>query len=239
MLSARSLAPDLTLRGCVLGARMALPTLPGVATFALAFGAASVQKGLTLWESVAMSVFVCAGASQMLSIELWQQVWTLGGILAIAAVTATVNARFMLMSASLQPWMAGARPPLQAASLFLLFEASWLMAERHRAEGGRDLGVFVGAGVVSWASWSLATIPGYLAGAAVTDPRRFALDLVLPFFFAAMAVPLWRGLGRSGPPWIVAALVALIVQAFVPGYLFIVAGSLAGALVGALRRDVR
>ncbi len=231
--------PCLTLRGCLLGARIAAPSVPGVLAFAFAFGAASVQKGLTLWESVGMSMILSAGASQMLSLELWRDRWTLGALLTIAAVTATVNARFMLMGASLQPWMKGVPAPLQAFSLFFLFEASWLAAERHRAEGGRDVGVFLGAGLLSWATWWVATIPGYLAGTLVTDPKRYALDLVMPFFFASLAVPLWRGLGRSGLPWTVAAGVALATEAVVPGYLFIVTGSLAGALAGALSHGRR
>jgi predicted branched-subunit amino acid permease len=231
--------PVVTVAGCLLGARIVAPSLPGVIAFAFAFGAASVQKGLTLWEAVGMSMVLTAGASQMLSLELWRETWTLGALLTIAAVTSAVNARFVLMGASLQPWLKGASLPAQAGSLFLLFEASWLAAERHRAEGGRDAGVFLGAGLLSWTVWWIATIPGYLTGALVTDPKRYALDLVLPFFFAAFAVPLWRGVGRSGPPWLVAGLVALAVQALVPGYLFIVAGALAGALTGACHREHR
>lgn len=226
----------LTLPGCLRGVRLVAPSLPGIVAFAFAFGAASVQKGLTVWESLAMSVVVSAGAAQMLSVELWRDSWTFGTLITIAAVAATVNARFVLMGASLQPWMKGVSMPTQLASMFFMFEASWLVAERDRAEGGRDVGVFLGAGIFTWAIWWLATIPGYLAGALVADPRRYALDLVLPFFFASMAVPLWRGLGRSGLPWCVAALAALATQALVPGYLFIVTGSLAGALAGALSR---
>lgn len=213
-----------------------LPSMPGIVAFAFAFGAASVQKGLTLWESVAMSAILCAGASQMLSLEMWRDTWTLGALLTIAAVTATVNARFILMGASLQPWLRGLAAPAQAGSLFFLFEASWLAAERDRAAGGRDVGVFLGAGVLSWGTWWVATVPGYLAGRLATDPKRYALDLVMPFFFASLAVPLWRGLGRSGLPWAIAAVVAVATQALVPGYLFIVTGALAGALTGAARR---
>ncbi|WP_375459618.1 AzlC family ABC transporter permease [uncultured Enterovirga sp.] len=231
--------PVITLQGALLGARIAAPSTLGVVAFAVAFGAASVQKGLTLWESVVMSLILTAGASQMLSLELWRDTWTLGGLLTIAAVTATVNARFLLMGASLQPWLGRAPIPFQALSLFFLFEASWLAAEKHRAEGGQDFGVFLGAGLLSWSVWWLATIPGYLAGTLVTDPKRLALDLVMPFFFAALAVPLWRGLGRSGLPWAVAAGVGLITEALVPGYLFIITGSLAGALTGALSHGRR
>ena len=231
--------PVLTLAGCLRGARIAAPSSLGVIAFAFAFGAASVQKGLTLWESVGMSLILTAGASQMLSLELWRESWTLGGLLTIAAVTATVNARFLLMGASLQPWLGRAPVPFQALSLFFLFEASWLAAEKHRAEGGQDYGVFLGAGLLSWTVWWIATIPGYLAGTLVTDPKRFALDLVMPFFFAALTVPLWRGLRRSGLPWAVAAAIGLLTEVLVPGYLFIITGSLAGALTGALSHGRR
>ena len=229
----------LTLAGCLDGMRAVVPTLPGVVAFAIAFGAASSQKGLTLWQAVAMSAAVTGGASQMLSLELWRETWSFAAVLTIAAVTATVNARFILQGASLQPWLQGAPVAQQAGSLFFLFEASWIVAERRRAEGSRDLGVFLGSGFLSWAVWVAATGPGYLAGALVTDPKRYALDLVMPLFFATMAVPLWRGLGNSAAPWAVAAAVGYGVQTLTPGYLFIVAGSLAGAIVGALQRGRR
>lgn len=228
-----------TWTGILHGMRVTLPILPSIVAFAVAFGAASAQKGLTLWQSVSMSVFVSGGASQMLSLELWRDGWTLAAVATIALVTATVNARFMLQGASLQPWMRGAPLPAQMITLFVLFEASWLVAERHRAEGGRDLGVMFGSGLLAWVTWFVTTAPGYLAGALITDPKRYGLDLVLPFFFAAMAVPLWRGIKVSALPWIVAAATASLVQAVMPGYLFIVAGALAGALTGALSRARR
>lgn len=229
----------LTARGCLLGMRMVGPTLPGVIAFAVAFGAAAAQKGVSLSESVAMSLVVCAGAAQMLSLELWRETWSASGILTIALVTATVNARFVLQGASLQPWLKDAPALPRWLSLLLLFEASWIVTERHRAGGGRDVGVMLGAGLLSWAVWWAATAPGYLAGALVSDPRRFGLDLVMLFFFAAMTIPLWRGVRASAPPWAVAAIVGLTTEALVPGYLFIVTGALAGALTGGLQRERR
>ena len=46
-----------------------------------------------------------------------------------------------------------------------------------------------------------------------------------------MLVPLWRG-PRRAAPWAIAGAVALIVQYLVPGYWYIVIGSLAGAFSG-------
>jgi predicted branched-subunit amino acid permease len=229
--------PVLTWGGCLLGAQLLLPVLPGLAIYALAFGAASAGRGLSLAEATAMSAIVYAGASQMVSLEVWQPTWTATAILTVALVTATVNARFVLMGASLQPWLRGAPPVRTAFGLFFLVDASWILATRYREGGGRDLGVLFGAGITSWIFWVAGTIPGYLAGSLVAEPRRFALDLVMPVFFAAMAVPLWRGIRASALPWAVAGLVGVAVQALVPGYLFIVAGAIAGALTGALVRE--
>ncbi len=227
------MAARFTLAGARLGARLTLPLMPGLLVFGSAFGTAAVQKGLTVWEALALSAFVFAGASQMVGIELWRETWTVSALLGLLAVTATINARMVLMGAAIQPWLAGApRAPL-ALTLFLLTDANWLIGTRYRADGGADLGVLLGSGVALWVAWVAATLPGYLAGSLVTQPRAVGLDLVMPIFFAAMLVPLWRG-PKVALPWAVAGATALAVQALVPGYAFIVAGALAGAAVAAL-----
>lgn len=70
----------------------------------------------------------------------------------------------------------------------------------------------------------------------VSDPHRFGLDLVMPVFFAAMLVPLWRG-RRAAVPWAVAGAVALLASKLLPGHLFILAGALSGMLTAALVPD--
>ncbi|HEX2554355.1 MAG TPA: AzlC family ABC transporter permease [Microvirga sp.] len=223
-----------TLQGCLYGARLTLPLMPGLVVFASAFGTAAQQRGLSFEQALAMSAFVYAGASQMVALEVWQAAWTPGTILGIAAVTGVVNSRMVLAGASIQPWLRDEPPGRLAANLFFLTDANWLLATRYREEGGRDVGVLFGAGIALWVLWVLSTVPGYLAGALVSEPRRFGLDLVMPIFFSAMLVPLWRG-RRAAWPWAVAGAVALAVQALVPGYAFIVAGALAGAVAGAFQ----
>jgi predicted branched-subunit amino acid permease len=66
-------------------------------------------------------------------------------------------------------------------------------------------------------------------GALVTDQRALALDLVMPIFFCAMVVPLWRG-GRRTVAWIVAGAVALATSYLVSGWWFVIAGAVAGSL---------
>lgn len=228
-----ALRPHFSSAGLRHGARAALPAFPGFIMFAVAFGTAAAQKGLSLGETMGLSAFVYAGASQMVGLEIWQQVWTPSTILTIMTVTAVVNARMILLGATLQPWLKDEPLARTALNLFLLTEAGWLVGTRYHSEGGRDIGVLLGCGIILWLVWLVATLTGFFAGALVPEPRRFGLDLVMPIFFGVMLVPLWKG-AKPALPWLVAGLVSLVVHALVPGYVFIIAGALAGVAAGML-----
>ena len=102
-------------------------------------------------------------------------------------------------------------------------------------QGGQDVGVFVGAALFMWVVWTLATVPGHMLGHLLTDPKRLAIDMVMPLTFAAMSVGLFR-LKRDRLAWPVAAIVAVVTAQFVEGYWFIITGAIAGSLTaGALR----
>ncbi|MBM6596709.1 AzlC family ABC transporter permease [Microvirga pudoricolor] len=221
----------LTLDGCRRGARMSLAAFPGFIVFSMAFGAAASQKGLTLGQVLGLSGFVYAGASQMVGLEIWQQVWSPSTILTIATVTAVINARLILLGVTVQPWLAREPKPLSAVMLFFLVEANWLYGTRYYQEGGRDLGVFIGSGLTLWLIWFLSTFMGYFAGALVPEPRRFGLDFVMPVFFCCLLVPLWKG-PRRALPWLAAGVASYLTHVLVPGYAFIIAGALAGVVTG-------
>jgi predicted branched-subunit amino acid permease len=228
-----ALRPHFSAQGLRHGIRAALPAFPGFIMFALAFGTAAAQKGLSLGQTMGLSAFVYAGASQLVGLEIWQQVWSPATVLTIMTVTAVVNARMILLGATLQPWLRHEPVARSALNLFLLTEAGWLIGTRYYNEGGRDVGVLLGSALILYAVWLLATLAGFFAGALVPEPKRFGLDLVMPIFFGAMMVPLWKG-AKSALPWLVAGLVSLAVHALVPGYFFIVAGALAGVIAGML-----
>ena len=98
---------------------------------------------------------------------------------------------------------------------------------RYRAEGGGDASIYAGAGLALWAVWVAAAVPGYLLGAFMQDPTRFGFDLMLPIFFVAMLVQLWRG-PRRAIGWAIAGVVALVAAQLLPGFWFIVIGAIVG-----------
>jgi predicted branched-subunit amino acid permease len=223
--------PYWSLAGLREGARRVLPVVAGAAVFGTAFGAVAAQKGLSLGEAALMSAIVFAGASQLVAMEIWSHQFTAGTILTLALITAVVNMRMLLMTASLRPWLG----PLPAGQVYpmltIVTDISWINAVRYRRDGGADASVLLGSSLAVWSVWVPVSVFGYFAGAMIADPRRFGLDLIVPIYFIAMLVPIWPG-ARRGFPWAVAGVVALIVERFVPGWWFVVCGALAGALSG-------
>src|SRR5882757_1005268 len=225
-----------SLAGFYLGLRLSLPVLPGMIAFGLAVGATAARKGFAFVDHLLMNLFVYAGMSQLVAMEVWPQDYGAVALIGLAVLCASVNARMLLMSASLQPWL-GALPPWQIyPALHLLTDPGWLIAMRYRADGGSDAGVFFGSSAMLYVAWLVATIAGYLVGALIADPRRYGIDLVMPIFFAAMLIPLWRG-PRRGAAWLVAGAVALAVQQLLGGWWFIVAGTVAGSVAGGFLDD--
>lgn len=229
-------APRFSRAGFNLGLRLALPVLPGMVAFGLAVGATAARKGLSFLDNLLMNLFVYAGMSQIVAMEAWPERFGVAALASLALLCATINARMLLMSASLQPWLGGLPRWQIYSGLHLLTDPSWLISMRYRAEGGADAGVFFGASVMLALAWMGAIMAGYLAGVLIADPRRYGIDLVMPIFFAAMLIPLWRGARRS-IAWLVAGAVALLVQQFVGGWWFIVAGAIAGAVAGGFLDD--
>ncbi len=221
----------LTLAGCLDGARTIFPLMPGLVVFAMAFGAAAAQKGLSLAEAGLFSGLVFAGLAQMVALEGWSTHWTAASLLALGLLTMTVNMRHVLMAASLRPWFAPLPAWQSYSSLVLLADNNWALAMRYHAQGGWDVGYFIGAGFVTWVIWVLGTLAGHVVGGGIPDPKAVGVDLVVPAFFIAMLLPNWRG-RREAVGWGVAAAVAIVVSFLLPGWWFIVIGALAGALAG-------
>jgi branched chain amino acid efflux pump len=228
--------PTWSLAGLRLGATLMAPALPGMIAFAIAVGATEARKGFGLIDSLLMNLLVYAGASQMVAMEAWPDRMTLATVAALALLVATVNARMLLFGAALRPWL-GRLPAWQIYPLLqLTTDPGWLITMRYRAEGGNDAAVFLGGALAVWVAWIGSTTAGYLMGALVADPRKIALDLVMPIFFSAMLVPLWRG-GRRAVAWGIAGAVALATEHLVPGWWFVITGALAGSVAEGFAED--
>lgn len=229
-------SPRWTLDAVRTGARSMLPVLPGLAAFGMAFGTVAARKGFTLADTLIMSGTVYAGMAQMIVMESWPERLTGPAIAATVAIAALVNMRYLLIGATLRPWLESEPARKVYPTLFFLAEPNWLMSMRYRSDGGSDPGFLLGSGITIWLTWTFSAAPGYWLGAAVGDPQKFGLDLVMPAFFVAMLVPLSRG-QRGTIGWVVGGAVAIAADQLLGGWWYLIAGALAGSVAGGFTRD--
>lgn len=168
-------APRWSVGGLIEGMRLTLVLLPGCVAMAMAVGTLSAQKGLSLAETVMMNGVLYAGASQLVALEIWTPRFTLGSLVTVALVAATVNLRYLLMTASMRPWLAGIPAWQVYPALMFTVDANWLVAMRYHSDGGRDPSIFLGSGLILWVCWVAGAIPGHLLGRMVSDPARLGL----------------------------------------------------------------
>jgi predicted branched-subunit amino acid permease len=138
-----------------------------------------------------MSVLVLAGAAQFAAVGLIADgaSWP-----SIVLLTALLNARHLLYSAAMAPWLSG-RPRLERAAMaHVLTDETFALSLAHFQRLGRAdvLGYWLAAGV-DCLSWPIATAVGVIAGQLIPDPAQFGLDVVFPAAMAGLAVRLATG----------------------------------------------
>jgi predicted branched-subunit amino acid permease len=176
---------------------------------------------------------VFAGASQFAAIELWREPlpWLL-----ILVTVGVVNARHLLYGAALYPWLQSLPAHKRYPIMGMMTDTSWAHTMSAIQNSERDAGVLVGSGLSLWLVWWVATWVGATFGASIGNPKTFGLDAVMIGFFAATLVTLWRGRGDIAP-WIAAAAASGAGVFLLPTGWNILAGAIAGGVVGVLFDD--
>lgn len=223
--------PQLSRGGIWNGLREMTPIAAFVVPFGVAFGVAGTEAGMTAGDAIVMSAAVFAAACQFAVLEIWGEAVPL---VPLVLIVLAINARHILTSAALAPWLSGLPWPKRLASLSVLSDANFAAGMAAYGKGERDIGVVVGGGIVLWVGWVAGTIAGAMFGDWIGNPNVLALDVVMIAFFAALLTGSWRG-KASVKPWAAAAAVSLAAYWWAPPNWHVIAGALAGGLVGALQ----
>ncbi|MEK8026574.1 AzlC family ABC transporter permease [Pseudaquabacterium rugosum] len=210
------------------GFRQMLPISVFVAVFGAAFGLAATQHGLAAGWAVLMSTLVFAGAAQFAALDLWQPRILLPPLL---LTVFAINARHLLMGASLYPWLRHLPPARRYGVMLLASDANWARAQQALERGQPGFGLLAGGGLALWLGWVVGTWLGALAGDRLPDPHRLGLDMVMGCFLLSMAFGGRIDLRRV-VIWAVAAAAALAALRWLPPNSHVVAGALAGGLTG-------
>lgn len=213
-----------------LGFKQLIPLSIFVIAFGAAFGLAATQTGLGEPLAMVMSTLVFAGASQFAALDLWG---TQIPVVPLAVTVFAINARHLLMGASLYPWLQHLSPARRYGVMIVASDANWAMALQAFNRGQPGFGMLLGGGLALWSFWILGTWLGLHFGGAIDDPKAYGVDMVMGCFLLAMAVGGNKSL-RILIIWTVAAGAALLAYRYLPENSHVVVGALAGGVLGAI-----
>ena len=139
-----------------------------------------------------MSTLVFAGAAQFAAVGYVASGLAWPGIILL---TALLNARHLLYSAALAPWLREVPFARRAAMAHLLTDEAFALAISHFRRIGRtdERGYWIAAFVATFIPWNLATMAGVVLGAQIPDPARLGIDVIFPAAMVGLAVGLITG----------------------------------------------
>ncbi len=210
------------------GLRMSLPVILGFIPVAIAFAIMASSAGLSPFESVAMSVFVFAGASQMMSVGMIAEG---AGYLAIVIATFIMNFRHFIMSTCVFERMSGAGTFEKMLLSFGVTDESFAIfttTEREKCNKWYFFGVFLG----TYLSWIVGTFIGTFATSIFPESVSGSLGISLYAMFIALLVPKVKTNIRLLIVVILTALINFLLQRFIEPSWSLIVSTLVGAGIG-------
>jgi 4-azaleucine resistance transporter AzlC len=164
-----------------------------VGVFGVAFGVLAVTSGLSVVQTVAMSILVFTGASQFTAASIIGAGGSPAAALASALLLAARNAFYGISVSGLVPPGTSRLRRLAAAQLTIDESTALALAQ---PDPGDRFGAFLAGGVSVFVFWNLGTLLGAIGGDAIGDPTALGLDAAFPAGFIALMMPALRH--RSG-----------------------------------------
>lgn len=189
------------------------PLLVGIIPFALIYGAAAREAGLSLFETVSMSLGVFAGSAQLVFVNLWA---AKVAVPVLALTCLAVNLRLLIYGASLSLKLSPPKSPAEAlARAYLLTDESYAVSMAGFCNPGfnrRKLPYYLGSGLPTWLGWQSFGTMGWLAGSIV--PESWPIGMAVPLVFLALLFSILRASSeKKAPRWLAAGVGGLVAVA--------------------------
>lgn len=156
--------------------------------FGLVSGAVMAEAGLSLFESLAMTLIVLGGASQLAAVQMLTE----GTSVAVIILTCVcINLRFGMYSAALAPWFSGMPAGRRRVAAYVVHDQSFglsLARFQSRDEDWQARSVFfLAAGGITACIWAATAGVGHVIGAQL--PPEWPIDFAMPLIFISMVIP--------------------------------------------------
>ena len=165
--------------------KQALPIVLGYLPVGFAYGVLARKAGLSIDNTVLMSLIVFAGSAQFIAVGLLASG---ASALSVIITTFIVNLRHMLMSAALSPYLKKWTKLELAAFSFQLTDESFAVHSTRFSNGDMRKSETYLINSIAHAAWVGGTVLGIFSSTLITDVKPMGLDYALPAMFIALLI---------------------------------------------------
>lgn len=216
------------MRSYLYGIRKAIPVFFGFLPVAITFAIMAMGSGLTSVETIAMSVFVFAGASQIMAVGM---IGSGAGALSIIIATFVLNLRHLIMSTCIFSRVRIKNPIVKLFSAMSVTDEGFALITTEKEERCNVPYVF-GIITLTYLSWVFGTVLGVVANNVLPKIIADSFGIALYALFIALVVPdIKKSVRLLITVLITAAVNVLLCLVIQPSWAIIVS-TLFGAFIG-------
>ena len=200
------------------------PLMIPVVPFGLIFGLLAIDVGFTSIETMAMSLIIFGGASQIVLLQLFS-----GGAssLVIISSVGAVNSRHLLYGAVVSEHLSDLKLIWKIIISYFLIDQAFAISNEYLKKNKDHNRYFhlVGGGATCWVIWQSTTFLGIILGSAI--PEKLGLSFAVPLTFLALLVNDFRKF-INVIVIIISGLVATFGYNYIPFKAYVIVAALAG-----------
>ena len=217
------------------GIKAGVPIILGIIPVGVAFAIMARQSGFSILETIMMSATVFAGASQMVSVNMYSQG---ADLLAIILATFVINLRHLIMSTCIMHKMKSDNVLMKALVSFGITDESFAIFTNLESEEA-TIGFFMGLISVTYSTWVLSTVLGAISVKLLPAIIANSLGISLYAMFIALLIPNVKSYFKLLYLMIFTGLLNLILVNIIGGSWAMILSTLIAASVGACLIEVR
>jgi len=218
----------------IAGLRAGIPVIFGFVPVGIAFAIMARQAGFTVWQTCGMSIFVFAGASQMMAVGMFAQG---AGLLAMILATFILNLRHVIMGTCIMNRMSDGTPLSRALVSYGVTDEGFAIFTTEKKENC-TLMFFFGLLITTYLSWQAGTFIGAVASNFLPEILSASLGIALYAMFIGLLTPNLTGNWKLGALVALTAVCNSILSQLMAASWAMIASTLLCALIGVFFVDL-
>ena len=162
------------------------PLMIPVIPFGIIFGVLAIDLGLTPLTTIAMSIIIFGGASQIIFLQLFSAG---ASSLVILSSVGAVNSRHLLYGTVLSEHLSDLNLTWKIIVSYFLVDQAFAVSNDYFKKNKEDKDKhfhLLGGGLNCWTIWQLTTLVGIYLGSII--PEKLGLSFAIPLTFLALLV---------------------------------------------------